>query len=369
MTRLGADIKNRRLAFQLPVETVANLAGLDSQRLLGIEASAFVPSAWELAAVAEALACDPAELLAGGAEDPRRSVARFRGGQAAMGLTGGDLRLLARGAEAGRVLAHLKSRLDEPVSQIPSNRQVRGPSGRREPWADGYDLGAAARALLSPDGSIRSIQELFEAAGIHVAGVQFEGNVEAASLYEVGASPVILLNTRAPRFAHPLARRAILAHELCHLLHDGGERELTVVTREQDGSAIEQRANGFAPSFIAPKELVVSAMKVKKVSLKDPKALVLDLANAWGLSFEGAAWHAKNLNLLDPRVAEKLAAGPKTQIRVDFEPDLQRTPPDQFGIEVKATELSDGLLSETAIVACAEGLISRERASEILSLR
>lgn len=366
MSGLAADIKERRLAFQLTIEAVARLAGLESQRLLAIEAGEIVPSTWELSVVAEALACDPAGLMRGGAEDPKRSVARFRGGQAAEGLTGGDLRLLARGAEAGRILAHLKSRLGEETSRIASSREVCAPSSRKEPWEDGYELGRVARELLFPAGAIQSIQQLFEDAGIHVAEVRFEANVEAASLYEVGASPVILLNLGATRLAHPLARRAILAHELCHLMHDGGMRDVTVVTREDDGSAIEQRANGFAPSFIAPRDLAIPAAKAKK---KSPRALVLDLAKDWGLSFEGAAWHAKNLRLLDPLVAKKLAKGPKPLVRTEFEPELRRTPPEQFGIEVEATELSTGLLSETAIVACAEGLISRERAAEILSLR
>ena len=366
MSRLARDIKDRRLAFEFHIDVVAELAGLESHRLVAIEDGVVVPSTWELAAVANALACDPAELMQGGPEDPKHSVARFRRGEAANGLTGADLRLLARGAEAGRILAHLKSRLGEAVSTVVSSRKVSAPSSSMQPWEDGYALGRAARALLSPSGAIPSVQRLLEAAGVHVAEVNFEADVEAASLYEVGASPVILLNIRVARLAHPLARRAILAHELCHLLHDGGQRDVTVVTREDDRSPIEQRANGFAPSFIAPRELVVPLAKAKK---KEPKVLVIELAKAWGLSFEGAAWHAKNLNLLDPLVAEKLAKGGKRAILSEFEPALRRTPPDQFGIEVEATALSRGLLSETAIVACAEGLVTRERAAEILSLR
>ena len=366
MTRLGPDIEERRRAFQLPIEAVAHFSGLESQRLLAIEAGQIVPSTWELAVIADALACDPTELLQEGARDPRRSVARFRAGEAVKGLSGTDLRLLARGAEAGRILAHLKERLGEEVSKVASSRRVCAPSSRREPWEDGYELGSNARTVLAPAGAIESVQHLLEEGGIHVAEVRFEAHIEAASLYEVGASPVILLNVGATRLAHPLARRAILAHELGHLLHDGGERDVTVVTRENDSSAIEQRANGFAPSFIAPRELVIPAAISKR---RDPKELLLHLAETWGLSFEGAAWHAKNLRLLDPLVAESLAMGPKPRFRAEFEHRLRRTSPDQFEIEAEATELSTGLLSETAIVAFAEGVISRERAAEILSLR
>lgn len=77
MSRLAADIKERRLAFQLTIEAVAQLTGLEPQRLLAIEATEVVPSAWELSVVAEALACDPAGLMRGGAEDPGAASRAF----------------------------------------------------------------------------------------------------------------------------------------------------------------------------------------------------------------------------------------------------------------------------------------------------
>src|SRR5208337_1305216 len=95
------------------------------------------------------------------------------------------------------------------------------------------------------------------------------------------------------RVKYPLSRRAILAHEMCHLLYDGGERDLTIVSREEglDASGTERRANGFAPNFLAPKDWVRS-------NGKNAKAIVTELAEQWGLSLEGAAWHAKNLGLI-----------------------------------------------------------------------
>jgi hypothetical protein len=160
-----------------------------------------------------------------------------------------------------------------------------------------------------------------------------------------------------------MARRAVLAHELCHLLNDGGERNLTVVSFETDGSTIEQRANGFAPSFIAPAGWV-------SLRSKDPIAMAQDLASEWGLSFEGAAWHLKNLKRISAETAEELGdLKRKPKLESTFERPLPRTPPDQFEIEAEASDLALGLLSETAIIAAAEGVISRGRAAEILTLR
>ncbi len=363
---VASEIQSRRMAFDLPLESVARLARVTPARLRSIE-SGELPSTRELASIADALACDPAHLAKGIVEDPRRSPARFKSGDGASKLGGHDLRLLARGAEAGRILASLKALLQETASKLPAHRSVFGPSPSMESWREGYELGAQARRALSPERSaIHSVQRLLENIGIHVAVVDFEAeHVEAASIYETGASPVILLNHRAPKHEYPLARRALLIHELCHLLHDGGTRDLTVVTRENDPSPVEQRANGFAPSFIAPGEWARGAEQMNE----EPRQLVLELAQTWGLSFEGAAWHAKNLRLLDPSEAEHLVRGRKPRVTSDFEPELPRTPPDQFGIEVEPTPLAAGLLAETTVIACAEEVISRARAAEILSLR
>ncbi len=156
-----------------------------------------------------------------------------------------------------------------------------------------------------------------------MALVHFESNqIEAASLYEDGACPVVLLNDACARVVNRLSRRAILAHELCHLLHDGGKRDLlTIVSRhDEQGELVEQRANGFAPNFLAPEGWV-------SVKATDPIEIALELGQTWGLSFGGAVWHAKNLRLITPAVAEtiksrnragspaRLRGGPSSQSR------------------------------------------------------
>src|SRR5207245_3855952 len=121
-----------------------------------------------------------------------------------------------------------------------------------------------------------------EVFGVDVALVSVDARrMESARLLEPGSAPVILLNKNSSRVLYPLSRRAILAHELCHLLHDGGERELAIISREEglDNSGIEKRANGFAPNFLAPKEWV-------SVKSSESRSIVLELAETWGLSFE-----------------------------------------------------------------------------------
>jgi Zn-dependent peptidase ImmA (M78 family) len=253
-----------------------------------------------------------------------------------------------------------------PPSRIPLLRALRGTTGV-EPWVQGYELGEAARLQLSPKVEpLESVQELLEYAGVHIAFVVLETEaIEAASLYEHGSYPVVLLNWSLERVRYPLPRRAIIAHELCHLLHDGGEQDLTVaISRSTESTPVEQRANAFAPSFLAPKAWVGPLGG-------DPRRRVVALAEKWGLSFEGAAWHAKNLGLITAAMADKFARL-QSRPRVEasgFEREVYRTSPDQFGIEVEVSDLASGLFSERVIAACAEGLISKGRAAELLSIR
>jgi Zn-dependent peptidase ImmA (M78 family) len=160
----------------------------------------------------------------------------------------------------------------------------------------------------------------------------------------------------------PLSRRAILAHELCHLLHDGGERDLTVVSRTDDPSFEEQRANAFAPSFLAPGSWL-------KLRARSPLGQVRELAAGWGLSFEGAAWHAKNLHKISASECEAIRQRPeRVKDPERFDDPVVRTPPELVGLEQTPTALALGRLTELVILAYEDGAISRGRAHEILSL-
>jgi Zn-dependent peptidase ImmA (M78 family)/transcriptional regulator with XRE-family HTH domain len=290
-----------RLGFA--TEQVAARAGITTDRLAAIEAGGGL-STWELAALADALAVDTGALYRGDVEtDQARSVARFRQPAVQHEVHPEDARLLARAAEAGRTCHFLQENLGEPPSVLMKARHVRGLKKRPQPGRQGYELGGAARLALASDRRpLQHLQWFLEAHGVHVAYVRFVSTtIEAASLFERGAVPVILLNLQVSRIQKPLARRAIMAHELCHLLHDGGERELTMISREGDRTGVEARANGFAPNFLAPREWIGTPSG-------SPRDRVREIAATWGLSFEGAAWHAKNLALIEHDDADGHAA-------------------------------------------------------------
>ena len=369
MSKLGEYVRRLRETYGFDVVDLARHSALPPSRIRDIESGSPFSTA-ELAQLAGALAVDPAYLHAGKIEETQRTVARFRAPIGLNNIDGSDARLLARAAEAGEICAELRTLLEKGGSPIAAYRKPVGVTNSSEPWRQGYDLGSSARKNLLPtQGALTSVQQSLEDLGVHVAFVHFEAEgIEAASLFEPGSSPVILLNKSSSRVQYPLSRRAILAHEMCHLLHDGGERDLTIISREEglDASGTEKRANGFAPNFLAPKDWIQSVPSQGG----NANAIVTGLAEKWGLSLEGAAWHAKNLGLIqESKVKQFRSNALRPGFETQFEPELPRTPPDLVGVEGEPTDLARGYLSELAIVAAEEGAISKARASEIVSLK
>lgn len=362
MSGLADRVRERRESLGLALESAAAVSDLSAPRWSAIEGGD-APTVWELRVIAGALAVEPNTLRVGsGAADIRWSGARFRAPQGIEHLSGGDVRTLAKVAEAARVHAWLRGALAMPASRVESCRSVEAVKGK--PWEHGYRLGKTARELLHPKHeAIGSMAALCEALGVLVVFVRFDASdVEGASLFERGASPAILLNVQSSRVAHRLARRAVIAHELCHLLHDSTiERDLvTLVSRSHDTAPVEQRANGFAPSFIAPKHWV-------KVSSRATAAAKIEaIGETWGLSFEGAAWHAKNLRLVSPKAAATVRGA---IVQTAFEEDVERIDPGTIGIDVEPSYLGRSALGDLAVRAAAKDVISTARASEILTMR
>lgn len=299
-----------------------------------------------------------------------RSPARFRRPDgASSALAPRDVYLLARAAELAQLGGWLLRLLGKEML-LARHREVIPIQRDRDAWEQGYELGARARESLAPGQPgtepLEDLQRCLEALGVHVADVALESEVTAAALYEPGALPVILLNRRSPWVRSRLARRAALAHELCHLLHDGGERDLVTVTTRAAPDAFEQRANGFAPAFLAPPSEV--SRELGKALVPDStddarRRALLQLAQRWGLSPVGAVWHAKNCGRLSAADAERLAHDRWPELETHLEkPPLRQDAPDSAVMG----DLSFGLYSDLAIEAWRRDEISLERLEELL---
>lgn len=214
--------------------------------------------------------------------------------------------------------------------------------------------------------------------GVHIARVSFSSaNLDAASLWEEDALPVILLNERSPRSRSVLSRRALLSHELCHLLHDSGDRDLTTQLSwaEDTGNyrrEIEQRARAFAPAFLAPRDEVRQWFRSGPGRrIHDPGAKVEELARRWGFSLRGAVWHAKNCGVISSRTATTLDrttvdeehgwSGEFEQVNGEASEDGGR----EWGEPV--APVAEDLIASLVSRAVASGCISEGRGREIVT--
>ncbi len=356
---------------------LANLSRLEDKRIHAIRDGAPLSST-EFELLCRALAVDSGAMYAGSASIPKRSPARFRAATAAESPNPTDIRLLALAAEQGRILGHLLSLSGKTVPLSRYRRSV-GVEGN-ETWRQGYQLGESAREALAPTGGpLYDLPSLLNQSGVHVARVSMSPGIDAASIWEPDAVPVLLINANNHHVInHPGIFRACLAHELCHLLHDAGERNLTTrVSWGLEGKGnyhenLEVRARAFAPAFLSPRNYIQSWYDGLNPELKTNSIkMVQILAETWGFSFEGAAWHAQNCGLIEPQEADRLA-------------ELQRKPlislenfeiqEDDYPLSMVHKTLPErtpalwrGWASIVVLEALEEGHISLGRAREILT--
>jgi len=373
---LNDRLRRRREDFGASVQQAAAWAGIDPERLREIEGGAPLHS-WELDGICRGLAVDSGSLARGGDRSPRRSVARFKTADW-VDPRPEDFRTLSLAAELGRIGGFLAEKTGSR-SRLADLRAPEPVSAASEPWQQGYRLGENARRALEPrTGPIVNLEALLRSCQVHVARVEFSSrNLDAASLWERASLPVILLNTRSSRSRSSLSRRALLAHELCHLLHDSGDRDLTTQLSWSEHAGnyedeVEQRARAFAPAFLAPRDEVRSWFRAGPGQrIHDSEKKVEALARRWGFSLRGAVWHAKNCGIIQPRTADRLGRSVEDQGH-SWADELETAAPDLKGLEPETlrdeiSPVAQGLLADLVADATRAGVISAGRGREIVT--
>jgi Zn-dependent peptidase ImmA (M78 family)/transcriptional regulator with XRE-family HTH domain len=377
---IGKRLRERREAMGADLSTVAQWAGTSRDRLALIEAGADDLESSEYERICHALAVEPSAVYVGAESDSSRTAARFR---TAWGddspIQAADLRLLSSAAEAGRVLGELLRSIQKEPG-IAAHRRTTAVSARPEPGEQGYQLGETARSSLSnPAQPLESVERFLTSIGVHIVATSFSTKrIEAASIWEPKSLPIILLNDSVSRVEYRLSRRAIICHELCHLLHDAGEGDLTTRTTWEQGNnshhdATEQRARGFAPAFLGPRPAVQDWFgSLGHRRSQKPKDVALALADYWGLSYEGAVWHAKNSGLIsESDCTTILSYKPRPgEINADqFEPETPPAPPEMLNpsLPKRAGKMMEGLATNIVVDALEKETISIGRAREILT--
>jgi len=358
VSKLFARADELQLEHELP-----SLSTLSPERLNTLKATPEHMTSSEYEALCHALVVNPASMYRQHEEPLSRAIGRFRTAFYQSKPTGLDLRHLLMAAESGRTLAQLMAQLNIPL-RLNELKDKRALSIKEKPWQEGYKLGEQARLALSPHPQpLFNIEELLIEYGVHIIEAPFSAEeIDAASLWEEGSAPVIILNSNSKSLKSPARWRTTLAHELCHLLHDADDDKLTThVSWGAEGKGdyeldIEKRARAFAPSFLAPSPWVKDWVKEHVPTRCSERELVYQLASHWGLSFEGAMWHAYSCEIITPQQVQSLKeSAPKPWI--DFT---------RFKTSLTPSEGSWGARALTYIQSAAEeGIITERRADEL----
>lgn len=352
---LAASLRAMQTSFGLSDDALAARAGLPLDRLRALLDDGPASSV-ELYHLADTFGLEPGDLL-----QPARGLgARFLRGDAelnAQTLPDTDRRLLNRAQQLGRVGLKLwRLMRHEAPGYLRHVRPLGSPVGH--PGEAGYLLGGETRRAFGEE-PIIALQALVEGLGVHVARVMFTSpDVLGVSVVASDGLPVVLLNERTVRVREPLKRRAVLAHELCHLLHDGSVERPWHVLVSPAGlrDPVEARANAFAPAFLAP------ARGLDPAASAD--ALFHDLTTRWGLSPGCAAHYLHNLRGLDEATIQRLSATPPAGASFEPAPPALALASD----DQEVSPLVDGLIARLALEAAAAHEISTGRLAEILEL-
>lgn len=362
MNHLSRNILTLRRDVGLSTEEAASRGGLEPSLWAAVESGDVLPSAYQTSRMAAALGVDVALVAADRdlSQQPDRRAVRFRRGEEASRL-GSKARLaLMVAARIGRIAGELGTLLGHT---LPVFKARAVPLKGADAWRQGYRLGSEARLRFKaciPPGPVVDIVSGFNRLGIHVAEADLgDPDIHAAAIWERDSIPVILLSTASRARGHR-SRRSILAHELCHLLHDADETHVVhTLTRPSERElGVEKRANAFAPAFLAPRSMCL------KKDTSDLE-LCMELVTHWGFSNEGAVWHTRNLLQLGQERAltllDTLDAPPRVpdRFRVTLTPRSDDLPAEPTG-------MTGGLVMELVREALEASHITRGRAAEIL---
>lgn len=142
------------------------------------------------------------------------------------------------------------------------------------------------------------LEGLVQALGVTVRDIVLaDTHVEGVAIAGRGLTPTMAIN-RQGRFAHSRwGRRMTIAHELCHLLHDGGRKSrVAMVSNPWAALELERSANAFAITLLAPRP----AIEVVLPGAPNDWSLdaVRSAMQTLGIGATALTWQLRNIGLL-----------------------------------------------------------------------
>ena len=378
----GSAIRRQRQSLGLTVEEVARYTGVATHVIEDIECSSGRDSVTvqELEQVAFKLGLDEAQIAYQGLAADTAVAARLKKMKSSSDTTTLSPKSVLTFTEAASVIRaqhRLMSTLDvDSTQRAKFIRDDYYGSGENTAWKVGQELSERARAILKiGHGPIGSMRELVEdTLCIPVIQAELSQNRIAGATISVTDGVEtwrgIVLNLKGAN-ENPLVRRATLAHEIAHLLFDPDQYLDTVRVdtyealdanpnsaagiADNDHYLVEQRANAFAISFLAPVEQVRSMAKPSFTG-EDVSRVV----SKYGISVTAASYHVANANYQHGDYPDDVPAD-----NGDDWKGVENFLVDAFPI-TSTPSTRHGRFARLVVQACSRGLISVESAAEYL---
>ena len=303
---------SRRSDLGLPLGSVAGAAGVSVDVVKQAEEMARDIPLKELEKIAFVLGLDERLLAFDEKSSADRELAfRLKTLQQAdvetAGISAGTVLTFTEAASVIRVQSMLMDWLGQ--SSVVKEFQPSNDYGwhKKPAWHVGYGLAQQTRARIELEmgnlDPIRSMRDLVEKdLGIPVVQAQLQPSIAGATIttkgFNGGEVRGFVLNTIGDN-SNVWVRRATLAHELGHILHDPSQelKELRVdsytgtLANPELGSGdyVEQRANAFAIAFLAPLESVRD-MTPTPIAAE----AVGEVMQTFGISHTAARYHVFN---------------------------------------------------------------------------
>ncbi len=183
--------------------------------------------------------------------------------------------------------------------------------GAASAWSDGYRLAqewAAAAGVGKGRSGFVDVEGHLTELGVCVADIELsDAGTAGLAVQPEGGAPHVFANKGNPKCQFPSGRRFVLAHELCHLLHDRAQgQSLAMISGPWAPRELEQRANAFAAALLMPPDLLRKAFAVSEKQFTFD--LLLGLAKRLKVSTDALAHHLENMGLIDETTRDGLLA-------------------------------------------------------------
>ncbi len=312
----------RRKDLGLSVESVAGAAGVNADLVRQAEQQASRLPTRDLETVAFVLGLDE-RLLAfdeiGCADRPlafRLKTLQQPAATDSPSISAGTALVFAEAASVIRVQWMLMNWLGQSDAEITFQPSTDYGSQQNPAWRVGYYLAEKTRAQLELENCepIPSMRDLVEKdLGIPVVQAQLQPSIAGATITTKGVdgSDVrgFVLNTLGEN-TNVWVRRATLAHELGHILHDPTQElkrlridsYLGTLANPEDPNPdyVEQRANAFAIAFLAPpksvRDMTPTPMEARDVG---------EVMQTFGISYTAARYHVFNAHYREDSLPEQ----------------------------------------------------------------